>query len=173
MRRGRYRGGPRGQGVVDPESGQILPLLLGYVLLALVLVVVVVDITAVHIQRNRLVALADGAALDAADALDRVRFYTQGATEEPAAPVPVSGETVRESAEEYLAVAGDPARLAEVAVADPTGTPDGVSAEVTLVARARLPLFASAVASWRGGVPLRATSRARARPVVTTETGPP
>jgi hypothetical protein len=146
------------------DAGQILPLVLAYVLIALTLVIVVVDISAVHIQRDRLFALADGAALDAADALDRSRFYRDGAQAagDETAAVPVSDESVRSSAAAYLRQAEPLAKLDPVAVAEPTGSPDGVTAQVTVAGRARLPLFSFAVARWFGGVPIRATAQARA-----------
>jgi uncharacterized membrane protein len=147
------------------DDGQILPLVIAYVLIALALVVVAVDITAVHLQRQRLFSLADAAALDAADALDRSQFYSQGAQTAPgaAAAVPLTDQTVRSSAERYVVAAAPLARVAEVAVDRPTGSPDGVTAEVTLVGRATLPLFSFASVRWADGVPLRATARARAR----------
>lgn len=144
------------------DEGQILPLTIAYALIALTLLIVIVDITAVHLQRDRLFALADATALDAADALDQSRFYAGGALGSAGDPtVPLSNRTVRASAQRYLRAAA-PIGLPAVAVDDPTGSPDGVTAEVTLVSRARLPLFSFAVSRWSGGVPLRATARARA-----------
>ena len=161
----------------DVESGQILPLTLAYALIALTLAIVVVDITAVQLQRDRLFGLTDAAALDAAGALDQSRFYAgstsagASATAPPGtatgaggtAPVPLSDQSVRASVDSYLALARPGVRLSAVGVDVPTGSPDGVTAEVTLVATARIPLFSFAVARWWNGVPLRATSRARAR----------
>lgn len=154
-----------------PDEGQIIPLVIAYALIALTLVIVVVDLSAVHLQRQRLFSLTDAAALDAADALDRSRYYRQGAfneqSEQPGsgdgtAAVPLSDQTVRSSAEHYLKTAAPLARVEGAAVDQPTGSPDGVTAEVTLVGRANLPLFGVVVARWAGGVPIRATSRARA-----------
>jgi uncharacterized membrane protein len=167
-------------------------LIVAYALIALTLVVVVVDITAVYLQRDRLYAVADSAALNAADALDRTRFYREGpggagrdglrsgaagSTSEgvgsrakssggPASAgdgvVPVSDQTVRESARDFLRDDATAGALREVAVGEPTGTEDGRTAEVTVVGRAHLPLLGFAVARWARGVPLRATVRARA-----------
>ena len=140
-------------------------LVLAYVLIAFTLVIVVIDISAVHLQRQRLFSLADAAALDAADALDRARFYQEGAAisaGDPAAAVPLTDQSVQNSVEQYLATARS-LRAAEVVVDQPTGSPDGVTAEVTLAGRATLPLFSSVVAQWSDGVPLRVTARARAR----------
>jgi hypothetical protein len=149
------------------EDGQILLLTIAYALIAFVLVIVVVDVSAVHLQRQRLFSLTDAAALDAADALDRSRFYTEGASSagsgDATAAIPLTDQSVRSSAEHYLATAAALARVDAVAVDQPTGSPDGVTAEVTLAGRAGLPLFSFAVARWSDGVPLRVTARARAR----------
>ncbi len=75
----------------------------------------------------------------------------------------LSDQSVRASVDSYLVLARPGVRLNGVGVDVPTGSPDGVTAEVTLVATARIPLFSFAVARWSNGVPLRATARARAR----------
>jgi hypothetical protein len=169
-------------------------LLVGYLSVALLLVVVVVDISAVHLQRHRLYAVADAAALDAADAVDADRYYRRAAasnspdaapTADPA-PGSASGtaapsdsasgtstrgaviepeltdQRVRAAAASYLTEAGDLSRLTDLTLVEPTGSTDGRTAEVSLTATARLPLVGGIVSRWRGGVPIRATSLARA-----------
>ena len=138
------------------DDGQIVPLLIGYLLVALLLIVVVVDVTAVHLQRGRLYGLADAAALDAADALDTGDFYRHGVR---SAVLPVTDEGVRVSVRRYLDDARP--RLDRVAMAEPSGL-DGENVQVTLTARARLPIVDAAVRRWAGGVPLRVTAHARA-----------
>jgi uncharacterized membrane protein len=152
------------------DAGQILPLTIGYALIAFTLVVVVVDISAVHLQRQRLFSLTDAAALDAADALDRARFYRDGVAapggagldEAVTAVVPLTDETVRTSAKSFLETAAPLARIRGATVDEPTGSPDGVTAVVTVVGQANVPLFSFAIVGWSDGVPIRATARARA-----------
>jgi uncharacterized membrane protein len=170
QQRSRRENGPLGRRGPISESdlnddGQILPMVIAYALIAFTLVIVIIDITAVHLQRQRLFSLTDAAALDAADALDRARFYREGAAESGDAGVAVllTDLTVRASVERYLLTAAPLARVSNAAIDDPTGSPDGVTAEVTLSGRATLPLFSFAAARWSDGVPIRATARARAR----------
>ncbi len=134
-------------------------LLLVYALIGVVLVTVVASASAVHLQRKRLLALADAAALDAADALDDRAFYAPSGVA-PGDGVPISDASVRRSVQTYL-VARGPAGLNQVTIAQPTGTPDGATAEVTLASVADVPLVSVVLAGWGGGIPLRATSRAR------------
>jgi hypothetical protein len=145
------------------DRGQISVLLLGYALIALAVVLTATSATAVHLARHRLLTVADGAALDAADALDRRRFYAEvgGAGPAPDRVVSLSRESVRASATAYLQVAGEPD---DVRVAEPTGSPDGSTAEVTLTTTVRLP-FVSALIGRRRGIAVTVTSRARARQV--------
>ena len=147
------------------DAGQIMPLVLIFALIALSLVIAVVDATAVHIQRNRLYAVADAAALDAADAVDSQQLYAQGGLVlvEGDRPVPLSDRSVRRSVADYLSNATAQERLSEIAVVDPTGSPQPGTAEVTLTARAQLPIVGFVVREWWSGVPLRVTVRAQAR----------
>lgn len=141
------------------DDGQVLLLLLVYALIGVVLITVVASASAVHLQRKRLLALADAAALDAADALDDRAFYAPGGVA-PGDGVPITDASVRASVQTYL-VARGPTGLGQVAVADPTGTPDGATAEVTLAGVAQVPLVSVVLEGWGGGIPLRATARAR------------
>jgi hypothetical protein len=146
---------------VRGDEGQVALLVLVYFLVAGLLVLVVGAATQVHLARGRLLALADAAALDAADALDEPTYYARGA--EPGAGVPLTDATVRDSVDSYLALVGAPDRFDAFAVAATTGTPDGVTAQVVLRARVRPPLLPAALArGWAAGVPVSVTSRARA-----------
>jgi uncharacterized membrane protein len=61
------------------EGGTILLLTLGCVAIALMLVVVVVDASAVFLARRSLASEADGASLAAAQAVSKPLVYTRGA----------------------------------------------------------------------------------------------
>ncbi len=158
-------------------------LVLGYAVLSLLLVTVVVAATSVHLTRHRLTGLADGAALDAADALDVELFYAAGASAPgppgrdganagPRAagaiavdPVPLSDAGVRDSVAGYLEVAAAGGPLPAPVVGRGTGSPDGVTAQVTLTTTARIPLLSAVLRPWSDGVRVTVTARARARAV--------
>ena len=148
------------------DSGQILPLLVGFVVFAFLLVLVTVDITALHLQRQELHALTDAAALDAADALEEELFYENGAQRRP---VPLSSVSVQSSVRSYLREKPGPAVELSVRVGRPTGALDGATAQVTFTGRARVPLIGLVVRRWARGVPLEATSRASAQEVVAVD----
>jgi uncharacterized membrane protein len=142
------------------ESGQILILVIGFVTFAILLVLVTVDITALHLQRQELRALTDAAALDAADALDEEDFYREGAQQRP---VSLSDASVQASVRAYLGERPGPADDLKVVVGRPTGALGDTTAQVTLTGRARIPLISLVVRRWAGGVPLESTSRASAQ----------
>ncbi|MEE6274647.1 pilus assembly protein TadG-related protein [Georgenia wangjunii] len=142
------------------EDGQITLLALGFAVLALALVLVVVSASAVHIERKRLLALADAAVADAADAVDVGAYYGGGAAAAPG--VPLTDASVRAAVDDHLARSPMAGRFAGLAVVDPTGSPDGRRAEVTLVALARPPLVPWVLAPWSDGIALRVSSTARA-----------
>jgi hypothetical protein len=144
-------------------------LILGYSVVALLLVTVVIAATQVHLTRHRLLGVADGAALDAADALDVDGFYRPGsgpsaAPVAPSAdPVTLSDASVRRSVEAYLSVAGVGQPFPAPVVGPGTGTPDGATAQVTLTTIARIPVVSTLLRPWSGGIRVTVTARARAR----------
>ncbi|BDZ40877.1 hypothetical protein GCM10025865_01760 [Paraoerskovia sediminicola] len=141
----------------------------GLLALVLVLVTVGVSVAGVHLDRKRLADLADSAALAAADAVDPGAVY--GADAVPpteSGGLALDDDAVRRAVEEHvqtraaLATAGGGSGgLVEVVVTS-AGSPDGVSATVTLEARSRPTLISWATRPWSDGVPLHATATARA-----------
>lgn len=145
------------------EAGQIMLLSIVFSALALLLVTAVVSATSVHLERTRLLILADDLALDAADAIDLDAFYG-GRADAPrtGAVVPLTDVGVRQAVETYLVAHPEVAVGLEGIRVGEAVTPDGRTARVTLTAVARPVLISWVTAPWSGGIPLRATSSARA-----------
>ena len=78
------RGRGRGPGSTAGDDGQIMLLTLGFVVVAMLLITVVVSPPGVHLERKRLLALADVLALEGADAVGDDRYYAPGADAEEA-----------------------------------------------------------------------------------------
>jgi uncharacterized membrane protein len=127
------------------DEGSVLPLTLGYAVLALILVFVCVNATSLYIQQKRLDALADGAALAAADGF--ILTVDGGA---PRADL--TDDAVSEQASAFVAAVGGEAVLVSAA------TPDGVSARVTVAGAWHPPIVTLFVPE---GVPLTATATSR------------
>jgi uncharacterized membrane protein len=127
------------------DEGSVLILTLGYALLAIAVILICVDATSLYLAQKRLDALADAAALAGADGFTLI--VEDG---EPVAELTDTG--VREQAE---ALIGDVGRDAVVLEA---GTPDGVSARVTVAGTWRPPIVALFVPD---GVALEATATSR------------
>ncbi len=108
------------------ERGSILPLIGGAVALALVMIFGVTSATSLLLERHRLYALADSAAVVAAESfsLQTVRLTEVGVQ------APLTSRGVADSVETYLSRAGVGV-LKEVRI-ERAVTPDGRSAEVTL-----------------------------------------
>jgi hypothetical protein len=149
--RRRLRGGP------PDESGQISLLIAGLAVIALILIVGTVAVSSAHLSRMRLLDSADGAALAAANALDE-SAYQQGLGES----VPLTNESVRTAAAEYLADKPVPARIDGWTLLPGTGSPDGRTAVVVLRGTAELPLVGGALRALGGSVTITVESRARA-----------
>jgi len=130
---------------VADDEGSILILTLGYAVLAIVVVLICVDATSLYLAQKRLDALADAAALAGADGFS---FRVEG--DEPKAELTADG--VREQAEAVVGELGG-----DVVVVD-AGTPDGVSARVTVAGTWRPPVITLFVPD---GVALEATATSR------------
>lgn len=135
-------------------------LVLGYAVLALVLVLVVTAASAVHLERKRVWAAADAAAEDAADAVDDAAYYADEGLD---GGVPLTDAAVRAAVEEHLRRRSAWDDLGGVVVGPGTGTPDGRTAQVQLVASVDVPVLGllpgARVAG--GSVTVVVTSRAR------------
>lgn len=127
------------------EEGSILILTLGYAVLAIAVILVCVDATSLYLTQKRLDALADAAALAGADGFVLV---VEGG--EPRAELTADG--VREQADAIVADVGAGATVIAA------GTPDGVSARVTVADTWRPPLISIFVPE---GVALEATATSR------------
>ena len=139
------------------ERGQISLLILGFTVVALMLIVGGVDVTAVQLARTRLLDAADSAALDASDALDNGSAYSRGLR----LSVEVSTDSVRRSAAQYLVVQPRPHGISSWALVDGTGSPDGQTAVIRLRGTAEIPIAANVVAAFGGSVDITVESRAR------------
>jgi Putative Flp pilus-assembly TadE/G-like len=146
-----------GRARIQPEQGQISLLILGFTIVALMLIIGAVDVTAVQLARTRLLDTADGAALDASDALDHGSAYDRGLQ----SAVPITDGSVRQSATEYLAVQPRPHGITSWALADGTGSPDGQTSVIRLRGAVDIPIAASVLAAFGGSVNITVESRAR------------
>jgi len=145
------------------DRGQVLLLSIAYGVIALLLVTVVVSASSIHIERKRLLALADSLAADAADAIDEDAFY-RGALPEPVpgAVLSLTDDGVRASVEDRLARHHALVERFDGLVVVDASTPDGRTAEVTLGATTKPALISWVTAPWSDGIRLRVTARARA-----------
>ncbi|GAA6527282.1 pilus assembly protein TadG-related protein [Intrasporangium sp. DVR] len=140
------------------EEGQLAVLVLGLFVVVLVFILGAIDVTAAQLARMRLLDTADALALDAADALDAGSVYQRGVD----GPLVLTDASVREAAQAHLSRTPRPTGVSSWSLVSPTGTPDGVTAEVTVRGRARLPMTGWVLESLGGGVTITVSSRARA-----------
>ncbi|MFN3923945.1 MAG: pilus assembly protein TadG-related protein [Pseudarthrobacter sp.] len=138
------------------EDGQMMVMILGYVTLALLVTTVVIGISSVYLEHKRLLSLADGASLAAADSYTLGDVDTQG--ESPSATL--SPARVRNVAADFVSRSPAAQRFSGLAVAGSTGSPDGYTAVVVLTAAVHPPVVNFLVPD---GIRIEATSTARSR----------
>lgn len=147
----------------DDDEGQVMILTLGFVVVALLLVAVVASVAALHLERKRVLALADLVALDAADALTERAYFESGVgVDAEVDGLPLTDHAVRDAVEDYLQRHPDEwAGWRSLRVRD-ASSPDGRSARVELEAVANPGPGGWLLSWWGEGVELRAESVARA-----------
>lgn len=154
--RGLRVGHPAGTGRVRGDDGQMIVLVIGYVLLALLIATVVMAVSSIYIEHKKLLSLADGAAVAAADSFTLGQLESAGGS--PSAVL--SGSRVRGAAVDYLNRNGAFTRLGGLAVGPGTGSPDGSTAVVVLSAAVHPPVVNFLVPD---GIRIEASSTARSR----------
>lgn len=140
------------------DAGGISLLILGFVVIAVMLVLAVVDLTAAQLGRVRLMDAADSAALDAADELSEQAAYGGGVGDS----VPLSSASVQQSAARYLAGQPRPGSVVDWSLAPGTGSPDERTAVVRLTGTVELPVSGLLREVFGGTITLTVESRARA-----------
>jgi len=139
------------------ERGSISLYILGLTLIAVLLISGTVAVTSAHIARMRLLDVADGAALDAANSFD-AGAYGSGVGES----VPLSDASVRERAASYVGSRPRPGGVVAWRLGGATGSPDGRTAVVALTGEAELPMVGGALRELGLSITISVESRARA-----------
>lgn len=139
------------------EAGSISLYLLGLAVVAMTLVAGTVAVTSAHLARIRLLDVADGAALDAANALD-AGAYARGVGD----AVPLSDASVRQRAVAYVGSLERPPGVVAWRLGPRTGSPDGRSAVVALSGEVELPLVGGALRELGASISVSVVSTARA-----------
>jgi hypothetical protein len=139
------------------EQGSITPFILGLTVIAMLLIAGTVAVTSAHLSRMRLLDVADGAALNAANAFDD-SAYTNGVGDS----VPLSNASVQQRAAEYVASRPRPGSILAWRLASGTGTTDGSTAVVALTGEAELPMIGPALRELGVTVTISVRSQARA-----------
>ncbi|MGP3536087.1 pilus assembly protein TadG-related protein [Microbacterium sp. RD1] len=126
------------------DEGSVLLLTIGYAVLALVLVLVCVNATSLYLAQKRLDAVADAAALAAADGFTLTVVGGEARAD-------LSAAELRDQAQEIIDVMGEATLVS-------ASSPDGVSARVSLSATWHPPILTMFVPA---GIELGATATSR------------
>lgn len=127
----------RGQRKRDSDdSGQVMILVIGYVILTLMVLTVVMAISSVYLEHKKLLSVADSASLAASD------NFGVGEVEDGAGgPAPaLTKSSVQAATARYIAETGAAARFDGLSISAQTGAPEGRTAHVVLTAVAHPPI---------------------------------
>lgn len=138
------------------DDGQVMILIIGYVVLSLFVVTVVMAVSAVYIEHKRLLSVADSAAVAAADTFSLGQVEMSGS-----APVTVlSDGAVKDAVASYLNRTSASGRFNSLTVDPATGTADSRTAHVVLSAVVHPPIVNVFVPD---GIPITVFSDARSQ----------
>lgn len=140
------------------ERGNITILTAGFLAVLLMLVLVAVDVAAVQLARTQLWDAADGAALDASDAVARDVVYRGGLGDD----VPVTDASVSAAARAYVAGLDRPGLVRDWSVTGHAAD-GGAAAVVRVTGHVDLPLVGPVVSRFADGVTITVESHARSR----------
>ena len=136
------------------DDGTVMLLVLGLVVVAGLLIVVVIDVSALFVARRDLLAAADGAALAGAQAVDEAAVYREGVR----GSLPLDPQRVETAVDDYLRDAGVPMGVEDLHVAVST---DGTTVRVRLSGVVHLPVVNAVTPGAAGGVDVAASASAR------------
>ncbi|MGG5171241.1 pilus assembly protein TadG-related protein [Pseudarthrobacter sp. J1738] len=137
------------------EGGQLMVMIIGYVLLSLLLATVVMAISNVYIEHKKLLSVADSAAVAAADS------YSLGQNQGGSSPVAeLNSQRVYNSAQDFLVKDNATVRFNALALDPRTGSTDGRTANVVLTAVVHPPVVNFLIPD---GIRIEASSTARSR----------
>lgn len=138
------------------EDGQVMILIIGYVLLSLLVVTVVMAISSVYIEHKRLLSVADSAAVAAADTFSLGEIEMSGNT-----PVTVLTDgAVTDAVTSYLNRTAASGQFHSLNIVPATGTSDSRTAHVVLSAVVHPPVVNIFVPD---GIPITVVSDARSQ----------
>ena len=132
------------------DEGSVLLLAIGMVVLGVLAFTVLVDASAAFLQRQRLLALADSAALAGAQAIDLEQYYLLGAS----ASTRLDPVAVAAAVRRHVTATGAAREIDGLVIA--RATSDGTSIDVALYAPLRLPFLGGL---FDGDVQVESTAR--------------
>ena len=138
----------------DEETGHVMVLLIGYVLITLLVITVVAAAGSIYLGHKKLLSLADGAALAAADTFE---LSGGSASSDPGTLLTAQG--VQGAAQNYLAGIDAPEGLGNIVLDSATGAGDGRTAVVGMSAVVH-PLFINFLVPEGISISVRSTARA-------------
>ena len=140
----------------DDDEGQLVLLVIGFTLIAALLVAVVVNVSRVFLYERSLASAADGAAVAAASALDESAVYED--TGGLGTRLPLDPGEAEKRVADYAAQTDLPARFRDFGY---TVDVEADTVTVSFQARVDLRFIGTVAAGYAGGVPLSVTASAR------------